>query len=41
MKAFGLRGWIERLLSPGYLRKVYTAELALLAREAVTRAAAA
>lgn len=28
----GLRGWIESLLSPGYLRRVYQAELALLAR---------
>ena len=30
----GVTGWIERLLVPGYLRRVYTAELALLAREA-------
>ncbi len=30
----GVRGWIERLIVPGYLRRVSTAELALLAREA-------
>lgn len=30
----GLRGLIEKVLVPGYLRKVYVAELALLAREA-------
>lgn len=34
----GVTGWIERLLVPGYLRRVYTAELALLAREAAARA---
>ena len=33
----GVTGWIERLLVPGYLRRVYTAELALLAREAAAR----
>jgi len=33
----GLRGWLERLVAPGYLRRVYTAELALLAREAAAR----
>ena len=33
----GLAGWIERLIVPGYLRRVYTAELALLAREAAAR----
>jgi hypothetical protein len=33
----GVRGWIERLVVPGYLRRVYTAELALLAREASAR----
>ena len=33
----GLGGWIERLIVPGYLRRVYTAELALLAREAAAR----
>lgn len=33
----GLAGWIERLLVPGYLRRVYAAELALLAREAAAR----
>jgi hypothetical protein len=26
----GLRGWFERLVVPGYLKKVYTAELELL-----------
>lgn len=30
----GLAGWIERLIVPGYLRRVYVAELALLARVA-------
>ena len=30
----GLRGWFERLLAPGYLRKVYVAELAQIARVA-------
>lgn len=33
----GLAGWIERLLVPAYLRRVYAAELALLAREAEAR----
>ena len=30
----GLRGWIESILAPRFLRKVYVAELGLLAREA-------
>jgi hypothetical protein len=30
----GLRGWFESLIAPGFLRKVYAAELALLATEA-------
>jgi uncharacterized protein YndB with AHSA1/START domain len=30
----GLRGWIERLLVPPFLRTVFRAELALLARQA-------
>jgi Polyketide cyclase / dehydrase and lipid transport len=30
----GLRGWIERLMAPSYLRKVYAAELELLTRAA-------
>jgi hypothetical protein len=34
----GLAGWIERLLAPGYLRKVYRAELALLATVAAKTA---
>ena len=33
----GVTGWIERLLVPAHLRRVYTAELALLAREAAAR----
>jgi hypothetical protein len=33
----GLRGILEGLMAPPYLRKVYAAELALLAREATTR----
>ena len=33
----GIQGWIESLLSPPYLRKVYAAELALLAAEAARR----
>ena len=37
----GVQGWIERLLVPGYLRRVYTAELALLATEAAARQRAA
>jgi hypothetical protein len=36
----GLRGWLERLVAPGYLRKVYVAELAQLERVAVARHAA-
>jgi ribosome-associated toxin RatA of RatAB toxin-antitoxin module len=31
----GLRGWFESLMVPGYLRKVYAAELALLEQRAV------
>lgn len=30
----GVRGWVERLLAPGYLRRVYAAELEQLARVA-------
>ena len=30
----GVRGWLERLVAPSYLRKVYVAELAQLARVA-------
>lgn len=30
----GISGWIESLLAPGYLRRVYVAELAQLARVA-------
>jgi hypothetical protein len=33
----GLRGWIERLLAPRYLRQVYAAELAQLSRVAAAR----
>ena len=33
----GFRGLVESLIAPRFLRKVYVAELALLAREAVTR----
>lgn len=33
----GVQGWIERQLLPGYVRRVYTAELALLATEAAAR----
>lgn len=33
----GLRGWFESLMAPRFLRKVYVAELALLAREAQRR----
>ena len=33
----GLRGWIESLVAPGYLRKVYRAELALLVQVASPR----
>jgi hypothetical protein len=36
--AGGLRGWIESLLVPGFLRKVYAAELALLERRALEAA---
>ena len=34
----GVRGWIERLLVPRFLRQVYVAELAQLARVATERA---
>ncbi|MFL5608670.1 MAG: SRPBCC family protein [Gemmatimonadaceae bacterium] len=37
----GLRGWLERLIAPGYLRRVYTAELAQLGRVAADRQHAA
>lgn len=33
----GLRGWVERILAPAYLRRVYVAELAQLARVALAR----
>ena len=33
----GLAGWVDRLLAPAYLRRVYRAELALLARVATDR----
>lgn len=33
----GLRGWVERLLGPAYLRRVFAAELAQLARVAAER----
>jgi hypothetical protein len=33
----GLRGWMEKLLAPRYLRQVYTAELAQLGRVAADR----
>jgi hypothetical protein len=33
----GVRGWLEKLLAPRYLRRVYTAELAQLARVAADR----
>ena len=36
-QAAGVRGWIELLLSPPYLRKVYAAELKLLAAESARR----
>jgi hypothetical protein len=36
--AGGLRGWFEALLVPGYLRKVYAAELRLLAEHAAAAA---
>jgi hypothetical protein len=34
----GLRGWMERLIAPMYLRKVYVAELAQLDRVAMAHA---
>jgi hypothetical protein len=36
----GLRGWFESLVVPGYLKKVYAAELRLLAQRAVEAVAA-
>jgi len=36
----GLGGWLERLVVPGYLRKVYAAELLLLGQRASERARA-
>lgn len=33
----GLRGWLEKLLAPRFLRQVYSAELAQLARVAMNR----
>jgi len=33
----GVRGWFERVIAPRFLRKVYVAELVLLAREAERR----
>ena len=37
----GFQGWMDRLLAPGYLRRVYKAELAQLARVAAERLGAA
>lgn len=37
----GLAGWLERLIAPAYLRRVYKAELTLLARVATDRVRAA
>ena len=37
----GIQGWVERLLVPRYLRRVYAAELALLATVAAARQKAA
>lgn len=34
----GARGWLERLFVPAYLRRVYRAELSLIARRAAERA---
>jgi len=33
----GLRGWLERLVVPGYLKRVYAAELRLLGERATAR----
>jgi hypothetical protein len=33
----GVRGWLEKLIAPRYLRRVYTAELAQLGRVATER----
>ena len=33
----GLRGWLESMLAPSYLRQVYVAELSQLERVAVER----
>jgi hypothetical protein len=38
-QARGLRGWVEMLLVPSYLKKVYVAELQLLAQRAMVAAA--
>jgi hypothetical protein len=32
--AKGVRGWVERLMVPGYLKRAYAAELSLLAQRA-------
>jgi hypothetical protein len=37
----GLAGWVERFLAPAYLRRVYKAELKLLAHVATDRVRAA
>ena len=37
----GLRGWLEKMLAPRFLRRVYTAELAQLAQVATDRQHAA
>lgn len=37
----GLRGWLEKLLAPRFLRQVYSAELAQLAKVAADRQRAA
>jgi Polyketide cyclase / dehydrase and lipid transport len=34
-RATGLRGWVEALVTPGFLRKVYAAELQLIAQRAL------
>jgi hypothetical protein len=38
--AKGVRGWIEMLMVPGFLKKTYVAELQLIAQRATTRAQA-
>ena len=37
-KARGLRGWVEMLVVPGFLRKTYVAELRLIAQRAAEHA---